>query len=216
MTRYDRPTQALAACLCALAGYVDAIGFIQLGGFFVSFMSGNSTRLAVGMARQAPNQLVAAALIGGFLAGVIGGSIAGRLAKARRRFAVLAVVTMALVCAAIFGQLHRTSYAVTMMTLAMGAENAVFEEGGEVRIGLTYMTGTLVKVGQRIAAAMLGGDRLAWVPYLLLWASLILGAAAGAKAYSWFGLGGLWLGAGAAALLMIGSIKRSPRPPEPT
>lgn len=31
--------------LSALASYVYAIGFIELGGFFVSFMSGNSTRL---------------------------------------------------------------------------------------------------------------------------------------------------------------------------
>ncbi len=48
MTRYDKRVQALAIGLSMLAGYVDAIGFIQLGGFFVSFMSGNSTRLGVG------------------------------------------------------------------------------------------------------------------------------------------------------------------------
>lgn len=30
-------------------GYVDAVGFMMTGGFFVSFMSGNSTRLAVGL-----------------------------------------------------------------------------------------------------------------------------------------------------------------------
>lgn len=48
MTPYDKRAQALAIRLSALAGYVDAIGFIQPGGFFVSFMSGNSTRLGVG------------------------------------------------------------------------------------------------------------------------------------------------------------------------
>src|SRR5258708_31998701 len=40
----------LACALSALAGYVDGIGFLQLGGLFVSFMSGNSTRMGVSLA----------------------------------------------------------------------------------------------------------------------------------------------------------------------
>ena len=35
-----------AGLLAALAGMVDAIGYLHLGGLFVSFMSGNSTQLA--------------------------------------------------------------------------------------------------------------------------------------------------------------------------
>ncbi len=41
---------ALACALSLLAGYVDGIGFLHLGGLFVSFMSGNSTRLGVSLA----------------------------------------------------------------------------------------------------------------------------------------------------------------------
>jgi len=40
----------LACALSALAGYVDGIGFLHLGGLFVSFMSGNSTRMGVSLA----------------------------------------------------------------------------------------------------------------------------------------------------------------------
>src|SRR6202051_4166831 len=40
----------LACALSALAGYVDAIGFLHLGGLYVSFMSGNSTRMGVSLA----------------------------------------------------------------------------------------------------------------------------------------------------------------------
>jgi hypothetical protein len=39
----SRRNIALACALSALAGYVDGIGFLHLGGLFVSFMSGNST-----------------------------------------------------------------------------------------------------------------------------------------------------------------------------
>ena len=50
MIRYRPSIRLFAALLSGLAGFVDAIGFIKLGGFFVSFMSGNSTRLAVALA----------------------------------------------------------------------------------------------------------------------------------------------------------------------
>lgn len=38
-----RAERGLAAGLATVAGFVDAVGFLTLGGFFVSFMSGNST-----------------------------------------------------------------------------------------------------------------------------------------------------------------------------
>ena len=82
MTRYDKRVQALAIGLSALAGYVDAVGFIQLGGFFVSFMSGNSTRLGVGLIERSNDAAVAGGLIAVFIAGVIAGSLTGRSAKA--------------------------------------------------------------------------------------------------------------------------------------
>ena len=41
MTNYDARFWILAAGLSGMAGYVDAIGFLKLGGLFVSFMSGN-------------------------------------------------------------------------------------------------------------------------------------------------------------------------------
>lgn len=63
------------------------------------------------------------------------------------------------------------------------------------------MTGTLVKCGQHIAAALRGGERWAWIPYLLLWAGLVLGAIAGAATYAMIGLSALWCAAAAAASL---------------
>ena len=45
----SRRNIALACALSALAGYVDGIGFLHLGGLFVSFMSGNSTRMGVSL-----------------------------------------------------------------------------------------------------------------------------------------------------------------------
>ena len=60
----SRRNVALACTLSALAGYIDGIGFIQLGGLFVSFMSGNSTRLGVSLAEANwPNAAIGFSLI---------------------------------------------------------------------------------------------------------------------------------------------------------
>jgi uncharacterized membrane protein YoaK (UPF0700 family) len=201
MTRYDHRTRALAACLSALAGYVDATGFLALGGFFVSFMSGNTTRLGVGAATHGGDAAIAGGLIVTFLVGVVLASLLGTAAQRHRRPAVLIFVASLLALAAGFGALDLIPAAGICMALAMGAENAVFERDGEVTIGLTYMTGTLVKTGQRIAAALRGGDPLGWAPFLMLWASLATGAIVGALAWRALGVGALWFPAAVAALL---------------
>jgi uncharacterized membrane protein YoaK (UPF0700 family) len=201
MTNHDFRARMLATALSALAGYVDAIGFITLGGFFVSFMSGNSTRLGVGLVSHSHDAWVAVGLIAAFVLGVTAGSLAGQVAGAHRRPAVLVGVAVLLALAAGSNSMGFGVITIAAMVFAMGAENAVFEADGEVHIGLTYMTGTLVKVGQRIATAMMGGDRLAWLPYLMLWIGLIAGACAGAALYPLYGMGTLWIAAGAAATL---------------
>src|SRR3546814_13773042 len=89
------------------------------------------------------------------------------------------------------------------MTVAMGGANAIFQRDGEVSIGVTYMTGALVKLGQRLAAALVGGPRWQWAPYLALWGGLIAGAAAGALAYPRAGMASLWIAVAAAGLLCV-------------
>ena len=49
-------------CLAGVAGYVDAVGLIETRGSFVSFMSGNTTRLGVGIASLSPAAATAAGL----------------------------------------------------------------------------------------------------------------------------------------------------------
>jgi uncharacterized membrane protein YoaK (UPF0700 family) len=201
MVSHDRHTQRLAMCLAGVAGYVDAVGYLQTHGFFVSFMSGNSTRLGVGLATTVVNAAIAAGLIGTFVVGVATGSLTGHAAGSHRRPAVLAVVAALLGLAALLAACGQAVAAIPVMALAMGAENAVFEQGGEIRIGLTYMTGTLVKLGQRLALALRGGDPFGWTAYLMLWLGLVAGAVLGAAAFGRFGLSALSAPAVAAAAL---------------
>jgi len=206
MIRHQRSERIFAIGLSCLGGYVDAVGFISLGGFFVSFMSGNSTRLSVGLVSNPLNAAVGGGLVAAFISGVVLGSWIGRYAL-RRRPAVLLLVAGLLAFASLSGVLGAKDCAMALAACAMGAENTVFERAGEVSIGVTYMTGTLVKFGQHLAAALTGGPRTAWAPYLLLWLGLVFGAACGALVYPHLGIQALWIAATAAACLAIAALK---------
>ena len=74
-----RPWQiGFGVVLTALAGFVDAVGFIRLGGLYTSLMSGNTTQLAVALGHGEPlGAVLPTLLIGAFLVGAVsGGAIA--------------------------------------------------------------------------------------------------------------------------------------------
>jgi uncharacterized membrane protein YoaK (UPF0700 family) len=98
--------------------------------------------------------------------------------------------------------------AALLMAAAMGAENAVFTRDGEVSIGLTYVTGALVKLGQNLTQALLGGPRWDWLPYLLLWSGLVAGAVAGAATHATLGLAALWPAVAAAVTIAVIAARR--------
>jgi Protein of unknown function (DUF1275) len=127
----SRRNLALACTLSALAGYVDAIGFLHLGGMFVSFMSGNSTRLGVSLAQG--NWSNAAEAIG-VIALFVTGAAAGSLIVFNRSFHgqgwVLLVEASLLAAAALSHALGAPRLAIAAMVLAMGLENAVFQAKG--------------------------------------------------------------------------------------
>ena len=193
---------SLACALSALAGYVDAIGFLHLGGLFVSFMSGNSTRMGVSLAE---GQWVAAAeslgLIALFVIGAAGGSLIVLGRGLNRQPWVLLAEALLLAAGALAYAFASPNAAVAAIVLAMGMENAVFQIHGGGGLGLTYVTGALVKVGQLAAAALTGGARWVWWPNLLLWAALVAGSLCGALAYHWINLAAIWFAAAGALAL---------------
>ncbi|MGN6376703.1 MAG: YoaK family protein [Sphingomonas sp.] len=205
MHRY-RPRMIVAAVLlAALAGFVDAITYLSLSGFFASFMSGNTTRLGVGVATgDYASVRTAGALLCAFLCGVmIATMLAVRFAR-RRKPTVMLAVTLLLALAALLAGFTDRHYPLMLLAVAMGAENGVFNREGEVSIGLTYMTGTLVKLGQKLAAALIGsGGAFAWAPYFGLWLGFAVGAVLGGREFLALGHGALWAGAAASGALTL-------------
>lgn len=187
-----------------VAGFVDALGFIHLGGFFVSFMTGNSTRLAVGIAERLPDALIPMGLIILFVGGVVLSTVFRHRFDWLHSNHVAFGIAALLAAAAMLALLDFGRVAILLTPIAMGAMNTCFVRDGEVSVGVTYMTGTLVKFGQRLGTALAGGDRWGWTPYLLLWLGLMAGAICGALSYPIVGLQGLWLPA--LALFVLGVV----------
>ena len=180
MHRYDPARQKLALGLALLAGSVDATGFVVAGGYFTSFMSGNTTRLGVELSATPTLVAMPLALIASFLGGVIGGALLRRrIAEGNSKRALLGVIASLLAMACGSMVLGFDTGFLLLAALAMGVANNVFSRDGEVTVGVTYMTGALVRFGQGIAAHLSGQPLTGSRGYGLLWAALALGALAG-------------------------------------
>lgn len=201
MNRFDQPRRVLAIAIAFLAGFVDALGFVSADRYFVSFMSGNTTRLAVDLATEPQRAYVPALLILGFVAGVAGGKVATARAGVWRKPFLLALVALLLTFAAILYSARMSGAALGAMVLAMGAVNNSFQRDGEVAVGLTYMTGALVRIGQDIGSALMGQRQTGTGAYLLLWCGLFGGAISGALLFVRLGGWALWFSVALAAAL---------------
>ncbi len=190
----------LAFAAASLAGFVDAVGFLSANGYFVSFMSGNTTRLAVDLATQPLTAVLPALLIAGFISGVAAGTVIAQKAGMHRKPAVFGAVAIALAMAGLLRWSGSTGASLGVLVIAMGAINTSFQRDGSVAVGVTYMTGALVRLGEAIGAVLCGQrpGSAAWAQ-LVLWSSLASGAFLGAWAgvdapHIALGLAACWAG----------------------
>lgn len=205
MTRSFQLTFGLL--LTALAGYIDAIGFIKLSGLYTSFMSGNTTQLGVSISHGALDHAVMpAVLITTFL---IGSTIASGLSIVTpapwKTAAVLAYEAILVFGAFALGlQLPDLGLVSFFLALAMGTQNAVLSSVQGFRAGTTFVTGALFSLGQKIAAALTKtGPPLGWIGDAAVWLALLIGAIAGAAVYSTVGIFALIFPAGLTACLAV-------------
>ncbi len=206
-----------AGGLAGIAGFVDAAGYLHLGGYFISFMSGNSTRASADLVHGSPlGALLALGLVTFFVVGVMIGAFVTRRAPENERTLALTVSSVLLVTATVAGTWSPTAVAAPpILAAALGAMNTSHTRHGEVSVGLTYMTGTLVKIGQHLVRALTGERGTAWPRLLLLWTMITLGALAGAVSYQLLGLGCLWIASGLLATAAGVSAGRDRRPTAP-
>lgn len=196
---------ALVGCLSVLAGMTDAIGFMATGDF-VSFMSGNTTRLAVAISDGEPGLVLRLLmLVATFIVGNALGVIVSRLAGHRTLPLLLGIA--ALLCASAAWPFEQQLPALLAAITAMGMLNAAVEEVNGLPIGLTYVTGALSRFGRGLGRWALGEHRNGWRVQLIPWSGMFAGAVLGALLEQHLGLKALYASGVFAALLGVVSLK---------
>jgi uncharacterized membrane protein YoaK (UPF0700 family) len=192
--------------LTAIAGWVDAIGFISLGGFYVSFMSGNTTQLGIGLSRldmdlvRLPAVLVACFVLGAFL-----GTLVHAVSRRWNLPTILLIEGVLLAFAIAFSLLQMPLVgAAQPLAVAMGAQNAALRSDGGHRIGGTFVTGTVFGLGEKLALWCVGrsGPGPAF-RHALGWSALAVGAAAGTFGFATSGMLALAVPAGCLLILAL-------------
>ena len=186
------PQLSLGLLLTAAAGFADVVSFIELSGHFTSFMSGNTTQLgdALALGNWAVVGLTATLVMLFFLGSVAGSLVAIKAGPRWGSGAVTALVLTAFVITLALAALGVPAAQVILILAAgAGAQNAILPSTGSVRLGTTFVTGTLFAAGQDLARALARqAPPWRWAQHVLVWASLLLGGMLGGLGYAALGL----------------------------
>jgi len=148
--------RALPVLLALLAGYLDGYGLRFLGAY-VSFMSGNTTNTGMYSGERAFHAaLPSAVAIALFTTGSVFGNLVvhSRLRQSHR--VVFGVIAGLLAAAAVLEQaaVAIAVLEIAIISLAMGMMNPAVSKIGSEPVSLTFVTGTLNRMGGHLAAAL--------------------------------------------------------------
>lgn len=190
-------TQVLSAIILTfVAGYVDAIGYLRLGGIYVANMSGNSVSLGIhfgegNRAAALGKLLPVVCFVGGLVFARILADLATGYGVRRIVSATLAIETGLLL---VFMRAGTHTGGVFYAALAMGMQAATITRFGGVTIYTAFVTGSLVKFSENVAKTLmwrLNQDKkfekralLDSLWFLAVWLAYVAGASSGAPAYT--------------------------------
>lgn len=142
-----------AISLALVAGYVDGYA-LRVFGIYVSFMSGNTTMTGVGLGG---GQFMAALAPALAIAGFVVGSFVGNWfvhSEVKQPHRLLFLASAVLIACFIVTNWHMPPHAnlsLPILSVAMGMLNPAVTRVGSEPVSLTFVTGTLNKVGNHLA-----------------------------------------------------------------
>lgn len=205
----DRPAPAgrqkavgfgFVVLLSFLAGMTDAIGFLRAGDF-LSFMSGNTTRLAIAIGEGHGGDVARlAAILLVFVAGNATGVVLVRATGERQWPLLMAVTTVTSLVAGLAGAAP-SPWSFLPLVFAMGMLNAAVDTVAGNPVGLTYVTGALSRFGKGLGRVLCGERRGGFLVQMLPWIGMLTGAVTGVFLLQAWQEAAIWA-IGATALLL--------------
>ncbi len=172
----------LASWLALIAGLSDALGWLQTG-LFAAQMTGNTALLGIALAQGhwwSAGYKATAILC--FFAGLLLARLLHRPGQRERagRAAAVLLATLVIVLAAFLPK----PFNVLSLSVALGAQNAVFSRFGGQSLNTSFISGDLQKLSQAFAKWIRrnprdDGDRVALVIVPSLWLAYVAGGALG-------------------------------------
>jgi uncharacterized membrane protein YoaK (UPF0700 family) len=177
------PTPAMqAGVLVMIAGYADAIGFLQFRAF-AGQVTGNTILLAISIVEASWAQAAFyVAVITSFLIGVV---VSGGLVRLGHAPAVALSLSAAALGVCAFVTVH---WGALLLAFAMGAQNAAATRFGDATLNTVFITGDLQKLFEAVLAWLFQSKPAPPPPGLAIlapvWLEYLAGALIGALAHA--------------------------------
>ncbi|WPF65846.1 YoaK family protein [Corynebacterium sp. 22KM0430] len=180
----------LGVMLASLAGATGAAAWIYSAGWYVTFMTGNTERMVLEPIRGSTEAgLAALSAVVVFVIGALTATLARIYLWSHARHGAMVVTTIAIILAFLSDlwlgtqEDGLTFIPILFLAFGLGALNTSISRRGQVVMPLSYVTGTLVKIGQGIALHLAGKQRWMWFPQLATYLGFVCGAAVGGTAF---------------------------------
>jgi len=193
----------LAALLAALAGMVDAIGFLAFGHVFFASPDASATVLGANLPGSIDIALFAGAMLFSFVAGVTLMTLIANRATKFRRTLVLSGTALALALAYVALQIGISFAPAVLLAMAMGGAFCIFERDDPNLQEAMSPSAQIVGFGEALVGERYDTDRRLTGLHASFWLAFLLGGVAGTSAWFAIDAQSLALATGVAGVLTL-------------